>query len=91
MIYNIFPTKDTTLYDYSQSMNTGRDPILEVEKLTSGSDFPGTRLARTLLWFDWDKDFSGSLTKAPLNFTPSSIFCLASNFRFGATIPIFFK
>ena len=65
MIYNIFPTKDTTLYDYSQSMNTGRDPILEVEKLTSGSDFPGTRLARTLLWFDWDKDFSGSLTKAP--------------------------
>ena len=51
MIYNIYPTKDATLYDYSASMNTGNDPILEVEKTNTLST--GIHLARAIIQFDW--------------------------------------
>jgi hypothetical protein len=51
MIYNIYPTKDATIYSYSASMNTGMDPILEIEKTIPVT---GTiNKARTLIQFDW--------------------------------------
>jgi len=52
MIYNIYPTKDATVYSYSSSMNTGNDQILEIEKtipVEGGAKYK----ARTLIQFDW--------------------------------------
>ncbi len=37
MIYSIFPTKDSTMFENSSSMNTGIDEILEITKLVSHS------------------------------------------------------
>ena len=37
MIYSIFPTKDTTIFEHSASMNTGIDEILEMTKIISAS------------------------------------------------------
>ncbi len=52
MIYNFYPKYDATLYNYSASMNTGMDPILEIEKTIpiQGSD---ANIARSILQFDW--------------------------------------
>jgi len=68
MIYNIFPTKDATIYDYSASMNTGRDPLLELEKITSSSVFTGTHKSRALLYFDWETAET-KLNLAPGNYS----------------------
>ena len=62
MIYNIYPTKDATLYDYSASMNTGNDPILEVEKTNTLTT--GIHLARSIIKFDWETA-SSSLENLP--------------------------
>ena len=56
MIYYTFPTKDATIYDYSQSLNTGRDQLLEVTKITDSPDFVGTRRSRALIQFNWAVD-----------------------------------
>ena len=37
MIYFYFPTKDTTIYEEDTSKNTGKDEIIELTKITSGS------------------------------------------------------
>ena len=42
MIYSIFATEDTTLYEATQSLNTGHDAILEVSKV---GDISGSQLA----------------------------------------------
>ena len=55
MIYSVFPTKDTTIYENSASMNTGIDEILEITKLISQSAEPyGDKIynSRTLMQFD---------------------------------------
>ena len=52
MIYNIYPTKDATLYSYSASMNTGMDEILEIEK-TIPIEGAAANLARSIIHFDW--------------------------------------
>ena len=50
-IYKLFPEKDTTLYSYKPSMNTGVDAILEVSN-TSPSIDPSPRVARSLIQFN---------------------------------------
>jgi len=65
MIYNIYPTKDTTIYSYSASMNTGIDEILEIEK-TIPIQGSAANLARTLIGFNW------TAAKAELNTLPGS-------------------
>ncbi len=62
MIYNIYPTKDATLYDYSASMNTGNDPILEIEKTNTLAT--SIHLARSIISFDW-ATASSSLENLP--------------------------
>ena len=73
MIYNIFPTKDSTIYDYSASMNTGRDPLLELEKITSSSAFDGTHTSRALLYFDWFSAELDQLQKAPGDYSAAAL------------------
>ena len=51
MIYNIYPTKDATIYDYSASMNTGVDEILEIEKTNTLAT--SIHKSRALLGFSW--------------------------------------
>jgi hypothetical protein len=55
MIYSIFATKDTTIFENSSSMNTGIDEILEISKLISHSAVPYKNKvfnSRALLQFD---------------------------------------
>jgi len=55
MIYSIFPTKDTTLFENSSSMNAGIDEILEISKLISHSAQPTANKvynSRVLMQFD---------------------------------------
>tara|TARA_B100000902_G_scaffold394475_1_gene450899 strand:+ start:1428 stop:2483 length:1056 start_codon:yes stop_codon:yes gene_type:complete len=52
MIYSIFPSKDTTLYEASESVNTGLDSILEITKVVSESNAPGLSNTRIALGFD---------------------------------------
>ena len=55
MIYSIFATKDTTIFENSSSMNTGIDEILEITKLISHSAQPYKNKiynSRALLQFD---------------------------------------
>ena len=55
MIYSIFPTKDTTIFENSSSINTGIDEILEVSKLISHSSEPYKNKvynSRVLMQFD---------------------------------------
>jgi len=57
MIYSVFPTKDTTIFEHSSSMNTGIDEILEITKLISQSAEPyGDKIynSRVLMQFDMD-------------------------------------
>ena len=37
MIKTLFPTQDASLYEASESLNTGNDELLEVMKSVSGS------------------------------------------------------
>ena len=60
MIYFYFPTKDTTIYEEFKDKNTGKDEILELTKLTSGSSkrvdgstYDETLNTRILLQFDY--------------------------------------
>lgn len=50
-VYKLFPEKDTTLYSYKPSMNTGVDAILEISN-TSPSINPSPRVARSLVQFN---------------------------------------
>jgi len=54
MIYSIFPTKDSTLFEVSESMNTGIDEILFIEKIVSSSLQPGISNTRATIQFDLD-------------------------------------
>ena len=50
-VYKMFPYKDTTLYSFYPSMNTGIDPINQISNLNFALDtFP--QVARTILAFD---------------------------------------
>jgi len=61
MIYFYYPTKDTTIYEEDTSKNTGKDEIIELTKITSGSTRREDNLAvygntfntRILLQFDY--------------------------------------
>jgi len=53
MKYIIFPTKDTTLYSHSESVNTGLDPILELIKDNVDVDAQTSQSSRIMLGFDW--------------------------------------
>lgn len=61
MIYFYFPTKDTTIYEEDTSKNTGKDEILELTKITSGSTrrdasgaiYSETLNTRVLTYFDY--------------------------------------
>ncbi len=66
MIYNIYPTKDTTVYNYSASMNTGLDPILEIQK-TIPIQGATANIARSFLQVDWTKAYV-ELRTLPGNF-----------------------
>lgn len=59
MIYSIFATKDTTLYEQYDSMNTGIDEVLTIEKIVSSSLTPNLYNSRILLKFA--NDITGSL------------------------------
>ena len=51
MHYFEYPTKDTTLYEVSQSMNTGQDEILEIRKdMSAAGDV--IKVSRALIKFD---------------------------------------
>ena len=60
-IYYYFPTKDTTIYEENTSQNSGKDEIIEITKITSGSTrrdesgavYSETFNSRILLQFDY--------------------------------------
>ena len=47
-VYKIFPYKDSTLYSYYPSMNTGMDPILEISNINKSTN---PQVARYLVEF----------------------------------------
>ena len=47
MITSIFATKDATLYEATESLNTGNDAVLEVSKV---GDVSGSQLAKNFLF-----------------------------------------
>jgi hypothetical protein len=52
MIYSIYPSKDSTIYENNISMNTGIDSILEIENGLSGSESGYKYNTRILIKFD---------------------------------------
>tara|TARA_R110000851_G_scaffold37986_4_gene97769 strand:+ start:20798 stop:21883 length:1086 start_codon:yes stop_codon:yes gene_type:complete len=83
MIYNIYPTKDTTIYSYSASANFGLDPVLEIEKTLPIPSSPSIKNeARTLIKFDWDK------ASTELNALPGAFATKLSSNNFSANIII---
>ena len=52
MIYSIFPSRDATVYESLNSVNTGIDEILELTKIVSSSNQPGISNTRILIDFD---------------------------------------
>jgi len=65
MIKTIYPSKDTTLYQSSESANTGNDEILEIAKYVSGS-FGPLATTRPILQFD-TSEVSASLSSQGIN------------------------
>tara|TARA_R100001015_G_C4632074_1_gene195168 strand:+ start:885 stop:1967 length:1083 start_codon:yes stop_codon:yes gene_type:complete len=65
MIKTIFPSKDATLYEHTASMNTGLDPILDIQKDVSGSGGDLFR-SRAVIQFDTDT-VSASLAAQGIN------------------------
>ena len=55
MIYSIFPSRDATIYENTQSANTGIDEILEISKVVSSSMEPGVFNSRILIDFNTDE------------------------------------
>ncbi len=72
MIYNIYPKKDSTIYNYSASMNTGMDQLLEIEKILPNPSSPSPTIhkARPMLQFDWATAYN-ELINLPGNFSAS--------------------
>ena len=52
MIYSIRPNRDATIYESTQSMNTGIDEVLEIAKVVSASSTTNTFNSRILMDFD---------------------------------------
>jgi len=52
MIYSLFPSRDATLYENSESVNTGIDEILELTKIVSSSKQPGVSNTRIVIDFN---------------------------------------
>ena len=55
MIYTINPSKDTTIYEYDQTRNTGVDQILELHKHTVTPTVNGIKNSRIIMSFDITK------------------------------------
>ena len=53
-IYKLFPEKDAAIYSAYPAMNTGLDPILEVNNKVTDLN-PTAQVARTLVKFDQDE------------------------------------
>lgn len=70
MIKTIYPSKDTTLYQASESANTGNDEILEITKYVSSS-FGPISTTRPALQFDTSV-VSASLSSQGINTTAGS-------------------
>lgn len=69
MIYSIRPTKDTTLYEWTSSINTGIDEVLELGKVISSSGTTNTYNSRILMKFDLS-EVSKSISKGLITGTP---------------------
>jgi hypothetical protein len=52
MIYSIRAKKDTTLYEWTSSINTGIDEVLEIEKIVSSSRSTNIYNSRVIIKFD---------------------------------------
>jgi hypothetical protein len=52
MIYSITAKKDTTLYEWTSSINTGIDEVLEIQKTVSSSNTANIYNSRILINFD---------------------------------------
>ena len=52
MIYSIKANRDTTLYEFTSSMNTGVDEVLQIQKIVSASNTAKTFNSRILIDFD---------------------------------------
>ena len=52
MIYSVKANRDTTIYEFTSSMNTGIDEILQIEKTVSASNTANTYNSRILIDFD---------------------------------------
>ena len=90
-IYKIFPTKDTSLYTISQSMNTGLDEILEASTYISNT-LP--QVSRYLLQFSqpeidtWvERRISGSGVSVISSFPDASDFLFDQTMIAGPTYP----
>ena len=52
MIYTIYPNFDATIYERSQSMNTGIDAILELSHQSRGTETSSMYNSRILMKFN---------------------------------------
>ena len=55
MIYTIYPNFDATIYERSQSMNTGIDAILELSHQSRGTETSSMYNSRILMKFNINK------------------------------------
>tara|TARA_R100001079_G_C4450652_1_gene153564 strand:+ start:3519 stop:4604 length:1086 start_codon:yes stop_codon:yes gene_type:complete len=84
MKHFIYPIKDTTIYSYSASMNTGIDEILEIEKTIPVGTEP-IHKARAIIGFDFDTEWK-QLTSSFSSFSSSwAADTWASKFRLYTT------
>ena len=70
MIYSIKANRDTTLYEATESINTGIDEVIEIQKIVSASNTSNTFNSRILMSFDIT-DVSASVAAGVIGTYPS--------------------
>ena len=68
-VYKIFPSQDTTIYTYYNTLNAGLDEILDLSK-NAPVLYPSSSTSRILMKFD-NSDIADAVSKAGANFTAS--------------------
>ena len=76
-VYKLFPEKDASIYSAYPAMNTGLDPILEVNNTVTESN-PVSRVARSLIKFNQDE----------INNVIDNIAAVTSSFNFSSSLKL---
>ena len=78
MIYSIYPSKDSTIYNSSIYQNTGLDEIIELNKVLSGSSSVITANSRIMMKYN-SSDITDILTAAGISTADFRIRCYTAD------------